>query len=241
MSLRRRTFRMPALATLTTVSALAVSAGLLAGCSSSSSTSTEALPAAETLLQQSAENTKNLSSAHLEITVNGKVTGLPLKKMSGNLTNVPATAADGNATITMGGSDLDVKMVIADGTLFAALSGDSYMDMGPAADVYDPSLILQPESGLANMLSSFTDAKSDSTEKINGIETVKVTGTVSQEAVNRILPKLKVDGAIPGTAWIEKDGDHRLVQSQIDPSKDGNIQMTLSDWNKPVTITKPQV
>lgn len=46
---------------------------------------------------------------------------------------------------------------------------------------------------------------------------------------------------MPATAWIEKDGDHNLVQAQIDPSDGNNIQMKLSDWNKPVTVTKPQV
>ena len=45
---------------------------------------------------------------------------------------------------------------------------------------------------------------------------------------------------MPGTAWIEKDGDHRLVQARIDDN-DSSIQMTLSDWNKPVTVTKPEV
>jgi lipoprotein LprG len=222
------------------LSALLLLAGLVAGCSSKSSTDAS-LPDAATLLQQSATATKALTSAHLDITVNGKVTGLPLKKLSGDLTNVPATAVQGQATITMGGSDLDVKMIVVDGTLFAALSGDTFMDMGPADAIYDPSTILNPDTGLANLLSNFRDPKSVSNEKVNGIDTVKVTGTVTKDAFGKLLPKLKVDGDVPGTAWIEKDGDHRLVQAQVDPTSGNNIQMTLSDWNKPVTVTKPQV
>ena len=46
---------------------------------------------------------------------------------------------------------------------------------------------------------------------------------------------------MPGTVWVEKDGDHKLVQARVEPSSDTSMQMTLSDWNKPVTVTKPQV
>ena len=43
----------------------------------------------------------------------------------------------------------------------------------------------------------------------------------------------------PATAWIQEDGDHQLVQAQLDPSAGNSIQMTLSNWNAPVTIEKP--
>lgn len=234
MPFRFRTFRVPAALT-----ALVVAVGLLAGCSSSDSedqTSSDAT----TLLQQSAEATKALTSAHLEIVVNGKIDGLPVKKLSGNLTNVPATAVTGNATITMRGSDIDIELVVIDGKLYASLSPGSWLDMGLALDIYDPSMILDPNAGLANMLANFSDPTSQGTEKVNGIETVKVTGPVSAEAVNRLVPQLKATEEMPGTAWIEKDGDHRLVQARIDDN-DSSIQMTLSDWNKPVTVTKPEV
>ena len=41
--------------------------------------------------------------------------------------------------------------------------------MGPAADIYDISAILNPDTGLANVLANFSDPKSDSTETINGV------------------------------------------------------------------------
>jgi lipoprotein LprG len=218
--------------------ALSTAAALAVGCSSSTSTSTEPLPDAAGLLQQSAQTTKNLKSAHLDITVNGKIEGLPIKKLSGDLTNVPATAVQGNATITMGGSDVDAGLVVVDSTLYASLSPNSWLDLGPAADIYDPSTILNPETGLANILSNFSDPKSESSETINGVETVKITGKLSADAVNKLID-LKVTDAVPGIAWVEKGGDHNLVQAQIDPASGTSIQMTLSKWNTPVTVTKP--
>jgi lipoprotein LprG len=226
---------------LSAITAVTIASGLVAGCSSAGSSGSDALPEAGTLLQQSSQTTKDLKSAHLDIAVTGTIQGLPLKKLSGDLTNVPATAVQGNATITMGGSDLDAQLIVIDGNLYAALSANNWLDMGPAADIYDPSTILNPDTGLANMLSGFSDAKSEAGEKINDVDTVKVTGKVSADAVNKLIPQLQATAPLPGTAWIEKDGDHNLVQASIEQSSGNSIQMTLSDWNKPVTVTKPQV
>ena len=226
---------------LVSVAAISTAAALAVGCSSTSSPSSAPLPDAAGLLQQSIQTTKGLKSAHLEITVSGKIEGLPIKKLSGDLTNVPATAVQGNATISMGGSDVDAGLVVIDSILYASLSPNSWLDLGPAADIYDPSVILNPDAGLANILGSFTDPKSEAFETVNGVDTVRVTGQVSADAVNKLIPDLKVTAAVPGTAWIEKDGDHNLVQAKIDPSSGTSIQMTLSNWNTPVTVTKPPV
>jgi lipoprotein LprG len=223
---------------LIAMAAISTAVALVVGCSSSSSTSSEPLPDAAGLLQQSAQTTKGLKSAHLEITVTGKIEGLPVKKLTGDLTNVPATAVQGNATITMGGSDVDAGLVVIDGTLYASLSPNSWLDLGPAADIYDPSVILNPDTGLANILTNFSDAKSVSSETVNGVQTIKVTGNITADAVNKLVP-VKATGPVPGTAWIQKDGDHNLVQAEIDPSSGNSIQMTLSNWNTPVTVTKP--
>ena len=217
---------------------LLAAALLVSGCSKKSS---DPLPDAAGLLKQSIATTKALTSAHLEIVVNGKIDGLPVKKLSGDLTNVPAVAISGSSTISMGGSDVDVQLVVVDGTLYAALTPNSWLDMGPAAEVYDPSVILNPDDGLANMLTAISDPKSEGFETIGGVPTVKITGQVSADAVNKLIPQLKASGPIPATAWIEKDAPNQLVQAQVDQSDGNNVQLTLSEWDKPVTVTKPAV
>ncbi len=215
----------------------AATALFLSGCSSSKPT--EPLPDASGLLQQSIPTTKALKSAHLEITVTGTIPGLPIKKLSGDLTNVPSVAISGNSTITMGGSDIDIQLVVLEGTLYAALTPNNWLDMGPAADIYDPSVILNPDNGLANMLASFSDPKSAASETINGVDTVRVDGKVTAEAVNKLIPQLKATGPLPASVWIQKDDPHHLVQAKIDQSDSDYVQLTLSDWDKPVTVTKP--
>jgi len=218
--------------------ALLAAALLVSGCSKKAE---EPLPDAAGLIQQSIATTKTLQSAHLEIVVNGKIDGLPVKTLSGDLTNVPGVAIKGNSTISMGGSDVDIELVVLEGTLYAALTPNSWLDMGPAAEVYDPSVILNPDTGLANMLASVSDAKSVGFETIGGVPTVKITGKVGPEAVNNLIPQLNAKDQLPATMWIEQDAPHQLVQAQIDQSESSNVQLTLSDWDKPVTVTKPAV
>ncbi|MCP9272783.1 LppX_LprAFG lipoprotein [Mycolicibacterium arenosum] len=222
-------------------SALLATVLLFAGCSSSS-TSTADLPEPATLLSDSQKSTAALKSVHLELAVTGTIEGLPIESLSGDLANEPAVAAQGKATIIFLGQKVeDVEFVVADGVLYGALTPGSWTDFGPASDIYDVSAILNPEKGLANILANMTDPKNDSVEEINGVETVKVTGTVSADAVNKIAPDIKATAPVPGTAWVKTDGDHALVQAQLDISEGNSVQMTLSKWDEPVTVTKPAV
>jgi lipoprotein LprG len=217
-----------------------MSAALVAGCSKSSNQSSgAALPDPAALLSQSAQTTRDLKSAHLELAVQGKIEGLPLQTLTGDLTNAPAVAAKGHTRLTLGGDAAEADFVVLDGTLYASLDPNSWNSFGPANNIYDVSVILNPDSGLANILSNFTSPKAESRETINGVQTIKVTGQVSADAVNKIAPKVATGGTVPGTAWIREDGNHDLVQAKLEPSPGNSIQMTLSKWNEPVTVEKP--
>jgi lipoprotein LprG len=222
--------------------ALFAAIALLVGCSKSDN-STKDLPDAATLLKESNQTTKAQTSVHLKLAVQGEIKELPIESLEGDLTNAPAVAAQGKANILFLGQKLEgVDFVVADGNLYGAITaGGSFQDFGPAADIYDVSAILNPETGLANVLANFSDPKSDGRETLNGVDTVRVTGKVSPDAVNKIAPQIAASGPVPGTAWIREDGDHVLVQAKLDPSPGNSVTMTLSDWGKPVTVNKPAV
>jgi lipoprotein LprG len=221
--------------------ALVTALVLTSGCSSDK-TSDAPLPDAATLLKDSAATTKSQQSVHLVIATTGEIKELPITTLTADLTNVPAVAASGKADITALGQKLEgVGFVVIDGKLYGALTPDSWSDFGPAADIYDVSAILSPDKGLANVLANFSDGKAVSHENVNGVDTVKVTGTVTADAVNAIAPQLKATGPVPGTAWISPDGDHKLIQAKLEPTSSTSVQMTMSDWGKPVTVTKPAV
>jgi len=223
--------------------ALFAAIALVAGCSKSSDDSSKELPDAATLLQQSSQTTKSQASVHLKLTVQGAIAELPIETLEGDLTNAPAVAAQGKANLLFLGQKLDdVGFVVAEGNLFATLTaGSAYQDFGPAADIYDVSAILNPDTGLGNVLANFSDPKSDGRETINDVETVRVTGNVTADAVNKIAPQIGATGPVPGTAWIREDGNHELMQAKLDTSPGNSITMTTTDWGKPVTVTKPAV
>ena len=161
------------------IASLTLATALIAGCSSGSKQSGAPLPDATTLVKQSAAATKNVKSAHLVLSVQGKIQGLPLKTLTGDLTTAPATAASGNATITLGGSDIDANFVVVDGTLYAALTPNKWSDFGKASDIYDVSVLLNPDTGLGNVLANFSNAKAEGRDNINGQNTVRISGNVS--------------------------------------------------------------
>jgi lipoprotein LprG len=222
--------------------ALFAAIALIAGCSSKSQGSSQPLPDAASLLKESSETTKSQSSVHLKLAVQGEIKELPIETLEGDLTNTPAVAASGTANILFLGQRLEgVDFVVADGTLYAALTKGSYQDLGPAADIYDVSAILNPDTGLANVLANFSGPKADGRENLNSVETVRVTGTVSADAVNKIAPQIAATGPVPATAWIREDGNHELVQAKLEPTPGNTLTMTCSDWGKSVTVTKPAV
>ena len=225
---------------LAALAALSITVAVISGCSPSKQ-SGGALPDAATLIRESSQVTATVKSVHLELSVNGKVKGLPVKSLTGDLTTTPATAAQGNASITFGGSDIDAPFVVDDGILYGALTPGQWESFGNAADLYDPSTILKPGVGLANLLANFSNPKSQSRETVKGQTTIKITGTVSADAVNGIMPRLKATQPLPSTVWIEENGDHQLVQTQLEQSPGNSLQLTLSNWNVPVQVTKPPV
>lgn len=215
---------------------------LVAGCSGSSSQdSGKELPDAATLLKQSAETTKGQTSAHLKLTVQGQIAELPVETLEGDLTQSPAVAAKGTANIVFFGQRLnDVDFVVSDGDLYAAITaGGSLSNFGPASDIYDVAAILNPGVGLANVLSNFSNPTADGRETVEGVQTVRITGEVSADAVNKIAPQIAATGPVPGTAWITEEGDHELMQARLEPSPGNSVTMTLSKWGEPVTVDKP--
>jgi lipoprotein LprG len=217
---------------------------LVAGCSGSSSDdSSKELPEPATLLKESSETTTGQTSAHLKLTVQGKIPDLPVETLVGDLTQTPAVAAKGTADIIFLGQRLqDVQFVVSDSDLYAAITaGGSLSNFGPASDLYDVAAILNPDVGLANMLANFSDPKAAGRETVEGTQTVRITGNVSADAVNKIAPQIAATGPVPGTVWIAEDGDHELMQARLEPSPGNTVTMTLSKWGEPVTVDKPAV
>ncbi|PQM47637.1 Lipoarabinomannan carrier protein LprG [Mycobacterium talmoniae] len=219
-------------------SASSPSATSSSSASSSSKQADDPLPDPAALLKESSKSTKDLKSAHLALSVTGKIAEMPVKTLGGELTTQPGAAAQGDAKITIMGADVGIKFVEFDRRMYASLPGGAWRDYGPTSQVYDVAAILNPDTGLANLLSDFIDPKAEARETVDGQETIRVSGKVTADAVNKIVP-LDASKKMSTTVWIQESGDHQLVKAKLEPSKDNAIEMVLSNWNVPVTIDKP--
>ncbi|MGH3967237.1 MAG: LppX_LprAFG lipoprotein, partial [Mycobacterium sp.] len=189
-------------------------------------------------LKESSTTTKNLKSVHLVQSVAGKVAEMPVKTLAGDLTKEPIPAAKGNAKITIMGAAVDIQFVEFDRRLYVALPEEGFKDYGPTSNVYDVAAILNPDTGIANMLADFIDPEAEARETVGGQQTIRVSGKVTADAVNKIVP-LDATKRMSCTVWIQESGDHQLVQANLEPSKDDSIEMSFSKWNVPVTVDKP--
>jgi lipoprotein LprA len=231
-----------------TASAVVAVAFILTGCgtknnsSSGGSSSVPNVDAAATV-KQAADAMRKVTGMHVSLTVQGAVPNLEVTKLDGDVSNTPQTAANGTATLTVGKNPVDSKFVFVDGHLYSDLAeAGKFTDYGNGASIYDVSTLLDPDRGLAHILANLQNPKAVSTEQVNGIATTKITGTSSTDDVATLAgSRLSPENAppTPTTVWIASDGSNHLVKIAIVPVENGTVTLTMSEWGKQVTATKP--
>jgi lipoprotein LprG len=223
-----------------------VFAVLSAGCSSGNSNP----PAsgggqdAAALLKDSANAMTNVKSAHFTLKVNGSIKGLSVHDAQGDLTKEggPSGAAKGTVNMELLGNLFEGEFVLVDDTIYIKGPTGPYQQLPAAliANIYDPSAILNPDKGIAKVLSSVQNPRFDGTEDVNGQATNKVSGRANKDVVSSIVPGVESDVDI--TFWLRQDNKQPVKAEAKLPGTDGkpaSVEVMLSDVDKPVTITKP--
>lgn len=198
---------------------------------------------ATSLLNQATEAMRKVTGMHLDLAVQGNVPNFRVTKVEGDVSNTPQTVATGVATVTLGDSSEVAKFVFVDGHLYSDLGqAGSFTDFGGGASIYNVSVLLDSDKGLANLLAHLKNASVAGTEQVNGVATTKITGKSSADDVATLAGTRLTDKditTVPTTVWIATDGSSHLVQLQIDPIPNGSVKLAMSEWGKPVTATKP--
>ncbi|MCU1684098.1 MAG: hypothetical protein JWQ81_4837 [Amycolatopsis sp.] len=221
--------------------ALVLVAALLAGCSGgggdASAPAAAPLPDAATLLAASAQATGALTSAHIALDVTGTIPGLSVQSIDGDLTK--AGSAKGTGKVSLGGELAEIEFVLTGGSLYVKgpTGGFQKLPASLASSIYDPSAILDPNRGVPKLLSTMADAKSVAAEDVNGTPTIKVTGKVTKDVLTSLLPGIQSDAN--ATFWLARDGRHLPVKATIAFPGNGSADVTLSNVDKPVTVTAP--
>ncbi|MBH0780533.1 LppX_LprAFG lipoprotein [Nocardia bovistercoris] len=243
-------------------------AAIVTGCGSddSSNTSTAAtatgpLPDAAQIVQESARTTQTLQAVHLDLAVTN-IPNLPVETVKADVTNQPqgAGAAQGEAKVRTkeDAPFVKAKFVVVDKSMYAQLEDGKYANLGPSEKIYDPGIILDKDKGLANVIAKVQNPKVEGRESVNGTAVVKVSGTIDASVIDPIVPRVgDGGGSFPITLYIadvapptgsaaaqpsnapSTGAGPNLVRAVVKKG-DGTINVTLSDWAKPVTVTKPQ-
>ncbi|MFC4372666.1 LppX_LprAFG lipoprotein [Nocardia halotolerans] len=257
---RRRSARRSGLSSVVAVAALC--AALVTGCSSAESTTaappTGQLPDGAQLVQESAKTTRTLHNVHLDIDVQN-LPDLPVETVSADVTDETqgSGAAVGEAKVKLGPEDpfTEAKFLVVDKVLYTENDG-RYVPVGPAEKVYDPGVILDKDKGIANVIANIANPKTEAREVIDGIDTVRVSGTIDAAVIDPIVPRIGQNaGTMPITVWIQdtappasdstKPADAastgegpNLVRAVVQKDQ-GKVTVGLSNWAEPVNIVKP--
>lgn len=258
---RRRAF-VPAM-----VAAAALFGALVTGCSSDSDSSPTAsapatgpLPEGGQLIAECSRTTQTLQSVHLDLAVTN-IPNLPVEYVKADVTNQPQGSgqAVGEAKVKVKETDTtftETKFLVVDKTLYAG-DGSKYAPVGPAEKIYDPGVILDKDKGIAHVIAQVQNPKVEARETIEGVNTVKVTGTIDASVIDTVVPRIGQEaGVLPITLWIadvappttsaaalpsasaSPGTGPNLVRAVV--TKDsGNVKLTLSAWGKKVTVAKP--
>jgi lipoprotein LprG len=220
----------------TLLTAMALSAAIVTGCSSSGDAS---LPDAGALLKDSAQAAGGVTSTHFTLKVNGTVPGLSVHSLDGDLTKANGGGAKGTGTLELMGQVVDAQFVLVDGSLYikGPTGGFQKIPAVLSSSIYDPSAILDPQRGIPKVLSSVQGAKTDGKEDVDGTPTYRVTGTVPKDALAALVPGVSSDAN--ATFWLRQDGGHLPVKASLGYQGGGSVDVTLSDVDKPVTVTAP--
>ncbi|GAB1516499.1 LppX_LprAFG lipoprotein [Actinophytocola sp. KF-1] len=220
---------------------LAFTAAVATACSSDEPADNGDLPDAAGLLSDAAASTAEITSAHFTLTVNGEISGLPVKSAEGDLTREGGAGGAAKGTVSMDfmGSLFEGEFVLVDDSVYikGATGGFNKLPASMVRSVYDPAAILDPDKGIANVLKNVKDARTEGTEDVDGVSTYKVTGKVTKDVVSSLVPGINSDVDI--TFWLRQDDGHQPVKASV-KVPEGTVDVTLSDVNKQVEITAPQ-
>lgn len=193
------------------------------------------LPAGPTLLADSAQAMRTVNTTRFTIDIQDKVPTVPLQSANGQLKQ--DGSAQGTAKVNQGGQVVELQFVILGETLYLRLPTGPVqkLPLSFAGAVYDPSVILNPDRGIAAVLASGTGATTEKREQVNGVDSYHLKVNFPAQPLGTLVPGPPRDKA--GDVWVAVEG-FRLVQAQF-PATDGTITVRFSEFDAPVEITPP--
>ena len=215
------------------------------GCSSSKGDDHETtpanLPAADGLLQASAAAMKEVDSARFGLSGKGSIAGVEVNSAEGTVTS--DGRAQGVVKIVQDGSNVELELVVIGPDIYIKGPTGQFAKLpaGAAGTVFDPSQILDPDTGLSRLMEFATEATTVGEDSVNGVDAYEVEAQLDGTLVSHLMP-LQAVNKVPGTLWIDKDSN-RLVRISVTTPQEGGqtseLTLDLTDFGVQTDITPP--
>ena len=161
---------------------------------------------------------------------------VPVKKADGRLSGTGD--ADGTVQIDVLGSLQEINFVLIGDTVhFKGVTGGfQRMTRSQLAAIYDPSAILNPEKGVAQLLTSALNAKTEAAEKLDGTDAYRVSATLSQQVLATMVPGIDAERQRHA---LDRQGHQPRCSRPTCRMTGGKVVVAFRDYDVPVQVTAP--
>jgi lipoprotein LprG len=192
------------------------------------------LPEAAQLLAAAADEMEGIETVRLQLESDTDLGNLQVRQADAQIT---ATGeAQGTGQVDFGGQLMELQFVMVEDTFHYQTIGPWLrMPRDAASSIYDPSAILDAETGVPHLLRNAQEPAVTGTGTVSGVAVYEVTATFTAADMAAVLPGVAED--VPGTLWIGVDRP-LLHQAEFDVSG-GTVTVTLSEFDEPVQSDAP--
>jgi lipoprotein LprG len=151
----------------------------------------------------------------------------------------------GTLTVHAAGASVDLKVVSRSGTVYAQLPfATTYSVIDPAAFGFgDPGKLLDPKTGISQLLTATTNAKLGDEKRVSGTVVREVTGQLPGDLVQKLLTSKDPSKPVQARYSIATDSGQLLRATLTGPffvaGQDATYTLDLSKFGADVTITAP--
>ena len=143
---------------------------------------------------------------------------------------------------------VDLEVISVDGHVYFKAPFSKYQEISAseAAALPDLAALFDPTKGLPGVMAAGRSPQASGTEKVGGVDCDKITTSYTADQVAQVLGGgLKPSGDIAATLWVGAS-DHLLRRVKLSgplvaSSSSASADVTLHDFNAPVTITAPAI
>jgi lipoprotein LprG len=227
---------------LTTALALLPALVTAAGCSGGSD-STNSLPQGREVLAQSSAAMRDLKSIGFTIDTEGKP-AVPFKR--GDIKLLKSGDAEGTLQIQQAGQAVETNFVLVGQTVYlkGVTGGYQKLPRAMVTQLYDPSALLDPERGVAKLLTTATGPRTEAREKVGGKDAYRVKATLPKDVAATLVPGVAQD--VTGQVWVGT-ADHRPIKLKMQipavaggDGSTGAVLVSLTEFNADYKISPPK-